>query len=152
MKTVLAFLSVVFLSVGTTVRAADDSEKIWTDASADADAVVWFDLMVKNTGRAQLFYHQVFGWDFVGQENGYLLIQANGKSIGGLMRDAKRSPPGGVSIYLPVVDVAVTLAKAKASGAHVILSPRQIPGGHGNMALFSDLDGNPVGVIEAERN
>ena len=153
MKTLVICLSAALLCIGTSARAAENTQsRAPNDAFVDAASVIWFDLMVGDTQRAKAFYADVFGWQFVDQGGDYTVIQADGKGIGGLSHRKATGEQNGVSIYFPVANLDATLAKAKANGATVILEPMPIPGGLGTMTLFGDLDGNPVGLIQAEGN
>jgi len=114
-------------------------------------SVVWFDLMVAEPQRAKDFYSDVFGWRFAPPSQEYTLILAGDRPIGGLYQGRSMvGQHGGIDIYFSVTNLASVLAKAKAKGAKVIIESMPIPGGHGSMALFQDLDGNGIGLVQGE--
>jgi predicted enzyme related to lactoylglutathione lyase len=54
-----------------------------------------------------------------------------------------------VTFYVEVPDVEAALAKAESLGGSRMMGPDQVPGGP-IIGLFTDLDGNTVGVVQAD--
>ena len=52
----------------------------------------------------------------------------------------------GVKIYTRVDDLDVYLPRAERFGGTPLVSPTDLPGDDGRIAIFADPDGNPVGV------
>lgn len=102
-----------------------------------------------DTRRAADFYSKLFGWkmDF-GMGPDYVLFQPEADPGGGLMKVDKITP-GGVIVYVVVTDVDDALAKAQKLGAKIVKAKEEIPN-IGWFALFSDLDGNIVGLFKAK--
>ncbi|MFF4693047.1 VOC family protein [Streptomyces sp. NPDC001307] len=61
------------------------------------------------------------------------------------LRARRFSPYTGLVAYFPVDDVDAALARAERLGATRILSPTDTPASR--IAVFTDLDGNHVGLI-----
>ena len=76
---------------------------------------------------------------------GYGMMAAAGeKSIGGGIGTIPDA--AGVTVYIGVPDITVALAKAEARGATTVLPRAESE--MVTMALFRDLEGNVIGVVE----
>ena len=121
--------------------------------------VVHFEILGKDADKAQSYYSELFGWDIepLPFENPtqYGLVKredhtnADGIGIGGGVGGAPDGYDGHVTFYVEVPDVDAALAKAESLGGTRMMGPDQVPGGP-VIGLFTDPDGNTVGVVQAE--
>ena len=112
--------------------------------------VVHWEIIGKNGPRLQQFYSQVFGWT-VNADNpmGYGLV--DGKEVGGVGGGIAANSDGRsqyVTIYVAVPDLQAHLDKIQKLGGKTVQPPTEIPG-MVTFALFTDPDGNLVGLIKA---
>jgi len=112
-----------------------------------ANPVVHFEIGVSDRSKAGEFYSKLFDWKMedyppldytgvAGEENG----------IGGGLwkpKDGKNY----ITIYIQVDDLAAYLEKAEQLGGKKLMDPTDIPG-VGSSAMFSDPDGNVVGLYK----
>ena len=107
----------------------------------------WFDLSTPDAARARGFYHHMFGWSIKVLDETYALVGADaGPPTGGIGQAGPDSPYTGIVIYFPVDNVDTALARAEELGGSRKLNPVSVPGG-GRLAVFTDPDGNPVGLL-----
>ena len=66
--------------------------------------------------------------------------------MGGGIGPSQAPGDTGVKIYVRVDDLDVTLARAAELGGTPVLDPTDLPGDFGRIAMFTDPDGNPVGL------
>ncbi len=111
--------------------------------------VVHFEITGKDPAKTQNFYGKLFDWDMqVMPEMNYGLVQAqNGKGIGGGVTGGGDMPTG-VTVYVEVNDLQAYLDKATKLGATTLVPPTTIPG-MVSFAMFSDPDGNMVGIVHS---
>lgn len=117
--------------------------------------VVHFEILGKDSAKTQKWYSDVFGWKIdatpfpgapEGQTYGIVSPQEE-KGIGG---GVSASPDGHtmVNIYIEVDDLQAYLNKIERAGGKTVMPVTEIP----NMvtfAMFSDPDGNIVGLVKA---
>jgi uncharacterized protein len=109
----------------------------------------WFDISTPDAPRAHRFYQELFGWPVNVLDGTYALVGADGgRPTGGIGQAGPGSPYTGIVVYFRVADVDVALAKAEELGGSRRLEPQSLPG-MGRMAVFTDPDGNPVGLVSA---
>ena len=122
-----------------------------------AGAPVWLELTTNDVAAAQDFYHGLFGWTFSEPHpelGGYIDIEADGSSLGGLMSSADMECPEGGEIpnswdvYLAVSSVDAAVAQAQSAGARVLTGPHDA-GDSGRFAMVLDPSGAPIGLWEA---
>ena len=101
----------------------------------------WHELYTSDHEAAFAFYHQIAGWDRLGEfdmgEMGkYLLWGRGGKQLGGMMtkpRDMKtpdgREVPTAWMFYVTTDDLEAAIVRARAKGARVLNGPMEVPGG-----------------------
>ncbi len=82
----------------------------------------WNELITEDTGKAQAFYTELFGWQAETQDFGdvpYTSFSCNGKPVGGMLKtpDDCGDLPSMWVVYFTVTDLDKTLAAAKAKGA-----------------------------------
>jgi uncharacterized protein len=103
----------------------------------------WFDISTPDAPRAQQFYQEMFGWAVHVIDGGYALV---GEPAGGIGQADADGPYTGFVVYFRVDDVDAALARAEKLGGRRRLDPVALPG-RGRMAVFTDPDGNPIGLL-----
>lgn len=110
--------------------------------------VVHFEIISRNGEQLKGFYSKLFGWEINSDnEMKYGLVKQEGKGIGGGISSPGPDGIGHVTIYAAVPDPQATLDQAVGMGATVVMPVTEIP----NMvtfALFTDPDGNKIGIIK----
>ena len=113
--------------------------------------VVWFEVMGDNGENLQGFYRNLFGWK----------IDASNPTKYGMVEAAKgRGIPGGVgqlgenawpkvTFYVSTTSIKKSLSKATELGGKVVMPRTELDGGT-ILGLFSDPDGNAIGLVEEE--
>ncbi|MGI5486286.1 VOC family protein [Microtetraspora malaysiensis] len=97
--------------------------------------------------RARRFYQEMFGWPVSVLDETYALVgEEGGRPTGGVGQAGPVSPYTGVVVYFQVDDMDAALARAEKLGGSRRLEPQSVPG-MGRMAVFTDPDGNPVGLL-----
>ncbi|MEO6381704.1 MAG: VOC family protein [Nitrobacter sp.] len=112
----------------------------------------WYEIPATDFDRAVKFYETVLdirihAQEMNGMKVGYLPQQ--GDSVGGaIMAGPGQTPSGsGVTIYFKGgTDLAASLARVKHAGGAVILPKTLISQQIGHIALFTDTEGNRVGL------
>jgi predicted enzyme related to lactoylglutathione lyase len=94
------------------------------------------------------FYNKLFGWEFEQMpEMNYATFSAEGGPGGGLNPVNENYQAGSVVVYVETEDINATLAKVEQLGGKSLMPPQEIPD-VGWIALFRDLTGNMVGLLE----
>jgi len=101
----------------------------------------WHELYTTDHEAAFAFYHQIAGWERLGEFDmgpmgKYLLWGRDGKQLGGMMTMPKemktpdgRAVPPSWMYYVTVTDFDAAFERAKARGARVLNGPMDVPGG-----------------------
>ncbi|MEQ0564368.1 VOC family protein [Amycolatopsis sp. NEAU-NG30] len=106
----------------------------------------WFDISTPDAARARRFYQDLFGWPAIVLDETYALVgDDGGRPAGGIGQSGPDSPYTGFVAYFPVDDVDAALARAEELGGTRVLAPVDTP--DSRIAVFTDLDGNRVGLI-----
>ncbi|HXC84483.1 MAG TPA: VOC family protein [Trebonia sp.] len=113
--------------------------------------VAFFEIISPDAERALKFYTEMFGWAAQADPNmgGYALVDTNagegaiGGGIGGT--EAPGEAPT-VKIYMRVDDLDAALDRAERLGGKRLVPPTDLPEGYGRFAIFTDPDGNQVGL------
>ena len=112
--------------------------------------VVHWEIASNDAKRLQEFYSKLFGWT-VNSDNpmhyGIVDTRGQGGINGGIMQ-TERGMPSYVTFYVNVDDLQAYLDKAAALGAKTAVPPTPIPD-MGAFAMFTDLDGNLIGLFKA---
>lgn len=111
------------------------------------DPVVHFEIGGTDAERSRAFYGRLFGWSVRVDDQGYGLV-ATGSEVGisgGIMQTPPQVPPW-VTVYVGVDDVEEALARAEELGGRRLMGPAPVEG-RGEMGMFADPDGNPVGLF-----
>ena len=114
----------------------------------------WFEIYVEDIARAKKFYEAVFEMkmdemDMMGMKMAFFPSQnGNGKVSGGLVQHEMRKPSQqGALVYFNCnPDMTATLARIEAAGGKITLAKTLIGDGMGFMALFTDSEGNGLGL------
>jgi predicted enzyme related to lactoylglutathione lyase len=111
--------------------------------------VAFFEILSPDHERAQAFYRQLFGWQVAADPamGGYGLVDtgAGDGAIGGGIGPAEAGDAG-VKIHMRVDDLEAYLARAEELGGKRLVPPTELPGDFGSFAVFTDPDGNQVGL------
>ena len=115
--------------------------------------VVHFEIAGKDATKLQDFYSELFDWKVkVNEAMGYGVVETGGEGgiNGGIF-----SPPGGTPpytmFYIHVDDLQAHLTRIESLGGKTVVAPMDIPGEGSSIAIFSDLDGNQVGLFSGEK-
>ena len=111
--------------------------------------VAFFEVISPDAGRAQAFYAELFGWAVQADPamGGYALVDT-GAGEGAIGGGIGPGEPGerNVKIYMRVDDLDRYLDRAERLGGKRLVPPTDLPAGYGRFAVFTDPDGNPVGL------
>ncbi len=111
--------------------------------------VVFFEIRGKDGEGLKQFYASLFGWK----------IDSNNPMNYGMVEPGIGGPEegvgGGISqsndpllmIYVQVLDLNETLAKAESMGGKTVMQPMDIPDGP-TIAAFQDPEGNTMGLVK----
>ena len=119
------------------------------------NAINWFEIPVRNLGKAASFYGSVLGQPltqtaFGGIPHAMFAVTGDHPVTGALIEDPKREPgASGVTIYLDVAAVQPAVDRALEAGGKLV-QPFTDLGVHGTSALIADHDGNVVGLHAAK--
>ena len=102
-----------------------------------------------DTKRAQAFYEGMFDWTFRSFGDDMVVFGIGDQHLGGLQRADKVQTGGSPSVWIEVDSIEDYLAKAKKLGGKVASEKSPVPN-VGWSAMFSDLDGNHVGIVQFE--
>ncbi|MDA8372431.1 MAG: VOC family protein [Nocardiopsaceae bacterium] len=110
-------------------------------------APAWFDISTPDAPRARRFYQEMFGWPVSVVDETYALVGAeDGQPTGGIGQAGPDSPYTGIVVYFQVANVDTALERAEHLGGSRRMDPQSVPG-TGRIAVFTDPDGNPVGLL-----
>jgi len=116
------------------------------------NAIHWFEIPTTDLNRAVRFYNQVLSinmqtMDMMGCNMAMFPCDMGGGVGGALIKQENMSPsPTGTCVYLDGGDdLAGPLGRVEAAGGKVLL-PKMAIGEHGFCAVFSDSEGNSVGL------
>ncbi len=112
--------------------------------------VAFFEVISAEPERAQKFYGELFGWQVAPapEMDGYALVDtgAGDTAVNGGIGPSQAPGDAGVKIYMRVDDLDGYLARAQELGGTPLVSPTDLPGDYGRIAVFADPDGNLVGL------
>jgi len=112
--------------------------------------VTHFEIISRNGEQMKKFYSELLGWE-INSNNpmNYGLVQPQGRGIGGGVGSPGPDGMTHVTFYAEVTDPQATLDKAVSMGGSVVVPVTVIPG-MVTFALFSDPDGNRIGIVKNE--
>lgn len=112
----------------------------------------WVDLAAPDTTAAVRFYGDVFGWDALPVEMGYIMFQKDGKTVAGLGELSVEQQDQGIppmwSSYVIVDDVDAIAVTAAELGGTVMVPPMDILDA-GRMTYLTDPTGGTLGFWQA---
>ena len=112
--------------------------------------VAFFEIISPDHERAQKFYRELFGWEVAADPamGGYGLVDtgAGEGAIGGGIGPGEAPGEKSVKIYMRVDDLDASLDRAERLGGKRLVPPTDLPEGYGRFAIFTDPDGNQVGL------
>ncbi len=114
---------------------------------------VHIEISANSHAEAIHFYSELFGWKTTSMpEFDYTTFEAAPGPGGGFVNISNPQPnsfykPGMVVPYVSTDDLDASLAKALSLGAKTLMPKTEIPG-TGWIAVFSDLAGNPIGLLQ----
>ena len=113
--------------------------------------VVHFEIIGNEPQKLRSFYSELFGWklgEMMAPEMGsYSMIDGESAGIpGGIGAD--QTGKARTTIYVQVPDLQATLNQAKAKGGNIVMEPMEIPGGNVTIAMFTDPEGNLIGLTK----
>jgi uncharacterized protein len=114
--------------------------------------VAMFEIISNDHERLGHFYSDLFGWSVTADPDwaGYGLIDTGSEptTVSGGVGPSMMPGDTGVKIYVRVDDLAGYLGRAVELGGSRIVEPTDLPEGYGKFAMFTDPDGNAVGLWE----
>ncbi len=115
-------------------------------------AVQHWEVNSRDYKKAKDFYSKVFGWEFkIHEEMSYAMTSAQEEnSIGGGIGPVQEGQEPSVTFYITVDDPRAYLDKVEQAGGKTIMPPKAVPD-VGTLAMFSDLDGNVIGLYSSEK-
>lgn len=124
--------------------------------AAHIGSFVWHDLITDDINKAQDFYGQLFGWEFVNtsRPNGadYTLIKNHGHYIAGMLQLDDPADGGDYSRwlgYISVSDIDTALSTVGGRKGSIVV-PNQAIAGIGQAAAIVDPQGAVVGLIASD--
>ena len=109
--------------------------------------VVHFEIGAADGDRARRFYGDLFGWAVTDGGDGYGVVDTGTSvGIGGGILQAPEGVAPYVTFYVGVDDIEKTLGRAEELGARRLMGPMPV-GEMGEMAMFTDPDGNVLGLF-----
>lgn len=121
------------------------------EATFQAGAPCWLDLMTSNAEGAKAFYGPLLGWEFQAGDQelygGYVTAWLNGKPVAGIMQKQPEQSdfPDLWSTYLGSTDAEATLRAVSEAGGSVLFGPLDVPA-QGFMGMVQDPSGAAIGV------
>jgi predicted enzyme related to lactoylglutathione lyase len=108
--------------------------------------VVHWEIRARDAGKISDFYSKMFNWD-IGAEGRLRQISPGigaPETITGHVLEADES---GVTLYIQVLDLAASLARAKELGGAVLRESFQ-PQGQPTLAWIADPEGNKITLVQ----
>jgi hypothetical protein len=110
-----------------------------------AGPVIHFEITGKDAARLQKLYTDLFGWDIDADDplNYGDVAAASGGIGGGPAHDGSTR----TTFYVGVEDLQAEIDAAEALGFKTVMPAMSVPGGS-SIAMFTDPDGNLIGVMQ----
>jgi len=117
------------------------------------DAVNWFEIPVRDIGRAQKFYEALLGAPLRREEMGpntLAVFTYDDTGVGGCLLAGPEAPApasSGTLVYLNVnPSLDAVLVRLEAAGGRIITPKVKLPGDMGSFVHIADSEGNRVGL------
>jgi hypothetical protein len=107
--------------------------------------VVHWEIVAKDAEKMSAFYGEMFNWE-IGEGR----VRNIGAGIGApetITGHIRQSEDAGVVLYIQVLKLGASLAKAKELGGAVLREPFDLPGGP-TLAWIADPEGNRVVLVQ----
>lgn len=118
----------------------------------DPGAVVWNELLTRDTATASQFYARVFGWAAEAQPGPtpYTVFRGSGRAVGGMtpISEAMGPVPPRWNVYFAVADCDAAVTLAKALGGRALAPPVDLPN-VGRIAQLADPQGAAFAIMKA---
>ena len=114
--------------------------------------VVHFEIAGTDAVKLQNFYTELFDWKIrVNEHMNYGVVETGGEGgiNGGIFARPDDTPPY-TMFYIHVDDLQETLTKIESLGGKTFMEPMELPGERAFVAMFTDLDGNRVGLFSGQ--
>ena len=114
--------------------------------------VSYFELGGRHAAKLREFYSELFDWKIehfapaASFAEYYAVESSEGGIAGGIMQTSGEMPPNYLMVYVTVNDLQACLDKAESLGGEILVTPFEMPGGMGQIAVFRDPDGNTIGL------
>lgn len=105
--------------------------------------------LVTDLGRSELWFRELFGFQFQPFAPCYRLYTPECGSCVGLMQVESVTPSSSPLVHIEVDSIDLSLARGVELGAEVAVPRREIPD-YGWYAQLRDWDGNLIGLFEAK--
>ncbi|NIS80779.1 MAG: VOC family protein [Anaerolineales bacterium] len=110
--------------------------------------VVHFEVVSKDREAIQKFYSALFDWKLdTNYPDSYGMVDAGDEGIAGGIGGTVDGAPGHATFYVQVKNLQESLDRAESLGGKTVMPPLEIPD-MVKMALFTDPDGNVIGLVE----
>ena len=110
--------------------------------------VVHWEIQTKNAKNTQKFLADLFGWHVdANNPMDYGIVDTHDKGINGGIAEAQG--PQQVVLYIEVDDLQAYLDKAESLGGKTVVPITEVPGVV-TFAMFSDTEGNTIGLVKGE--
>lgn len=118
------------------------------------DAISWFEIPVSDFNRAKTFYQAIFDFEMPEMDMGPvkmgIFISDRDQGVGGAICYGEGYTPAGAhgpKAYLNAgQDLNTVLNRVPGAGGSIVLPKTEIAPEMGNMAFFSDTEGNVLGL------
>ncbi len=117
--------------------------------------IVHFEIVAKDFPKLRDFYAALLDWQIaepLAEYGDYALIDAKQGAPfgidGGMFPRSAEDPLTGFRLYANVDSAEAHAARVESLGGRVVMPPMEIPGQGIKIALFTDPEGNGIGVVE----
>jgi predicted enzyme related to lactoylglutathione lyase len=111
--------------------------------------VVHWEIAGANAEKLSAFYSEMFGWKVdANNPMKYGMVETGGEGgiNGGIYANEDKSRQG-LTYYVQVEDLEAALKKAEGLGGKRIMEPMPIPDAGISIAMFTDPEGNRIGLL-----
>ena len=117
----------------------------------NAPPVVHFEVGSTDAAALAEFYSGMFNWQIqhLPDANYRLVQQESGGIGGGIFQHTEDMPPNHPSVAVMVDDLQEYFDKAVSLGGKALMSPAELPGGFGKIAIFYDIAGNRITLFKS---
>ncbi|MCK4232834.1 VOC family protein [candidate division WOR-3 bacterium] len=111
------------------------------------NSICHIEIPCKDITRAKAFYGNIFDWVFEDHGETYAMFKAGEGVEGALDQRTENIPIGqGITLYIKVDDIPKYLKKIEEAGCSVVKEKTEISKEFGYYALFTDSEGNILGL------